>query len=84
MADWRCLTTLDIAESLRQVADEVDEDRDSNREEVNHHHHHQCQKEDQVKWTLVGIVVAIVVIHHIALAFEFKLLHNLGQSCRFF
>ena len=62
MADWRHLTTLDIAESLRQVADEVDEDRDSNRAEVNHHHHCQHQKEDQAKWTLVGIVVTIVVM----------------------
>ena len=59
MADWRCLTTLDIAESLRH---EVDKDRDSNREEVNHHQQQQHQTEDQAKWTLVGIVVAIVVM----------------------
>ena len=59
MADWRHLTTLDIADELSHVIDEFQK-----RDEANSHHHghEQGGAEDQAKWTLVGIVVAIVVM----------------------
>ena len=62
MADWRCLTTLDIADTLRDVADEFQEERE--REQVRHHHHHHAHggPEEQSKWTLIGIVVTVVVM----------------------
>ena len=61
MADMRHITALDIAESLREVADQFNADGARNREK-NHRQCRQCQQDDQAKWTVLGIVVAVVVM----------------------